>query len=181
MAKKKKSLKTDLPYSQVMVELIEQLANLPGIGAKSAEKLAYHILTLPKQDALKIAKAIENVKEKMTYCEICFNLTDKSPCEICRDETRDKSVICVVEQPKDLWAIEKTGKISFFKIREAMYGESFWETLLIPIRMFFQGKDTSYQYFQGSLNPILIIFLPFAFLYKGYGKDKFFFISFTAL
>jgi len=78
-------------------------------------------------------------------------------------------------------AIEKTGKISFFKIREAMYGESFWETLLIPIRMFFQGKDTSYQYFQGSLNPILIIFLPFAFLYKGYGKDKFFFISFTVI
>ena len=78
-------------------------------------------------------------------------------------------------------AIEKTGRISFFKMREVMYGESFWETLLIPIRMFFQGKDTSYQYFQGSLNPILIIFLPFAFLNKRYGKDKILFVCFTVI
>ena len=62
-----------------------------------------------------------------------------------------------------------------------MYGESLWETLLIPIRMFFQGKDTSYQYFQGSLNPILIIFLPFVLLNKRYGKDKIFFVSFTII
>lgn len=74
---------------------------------------------------------------------------------------------------------EKTGQIGFFKMREVMYGESFWETLLIPIRMFFQGKDNSYQYFQGSLNPILIIFLPFALLNKRYGKDKIFFACVT--
>jgi Dolichyl-phosphate-mannose-protein mannosyltransferase len=78
-------------------------------------------------------------------------------------------------------AIEKTGQISFFKMREIMYGESLWETLLIPIRMFFQGKDNSYQYFQGSLNPILIIFLPFALLNKRYGKDKIFFVCFTVI
>jgi len=78
-------------------------------------------------------------------------------------------------------AIEKAGQISFFKMREVMYGESFWETLLIPIRIFFQGKDTSYQYFQGSLNPILIIFLPFVLLNKRYGKDKIFFVSFTII
>jgi hypothetical protein len=78
-------------------------------------------------------------------------------------------------------AIEKTGKISFFKMREVMYGESFWETLLIPIRMFFQGKDNSYKYFQGSLNPILIIFLPFAFLNKRYGKDNIIFVCFTVI
>jgi hypothetical protein len=78
-------------------------------------------------------------------------------------------------------AIEKTGQISFFKMREVMYGESFWETLLIPIRMFFQGKDYSYQYFQGSLNPILILFLPFVLLNKRYGKDKFFFVFFTVI
>ena len=77
--------------------------------------------------------------------------------------------------------IEKTGRISFFKMREIMYGESFWETLLIPIRMFFQGKDNSYQYFQGSLNPILIIFLPFTLLNKKYGKDKIFFGCFTVI
>ena len=77
--------------------------------------------------------------------------------------------------------IEKTGSISFFKMREVMYGESFWETLLIPIRMFFQGQDNSYQYFQGSLNPILIIFLPFALLNKRNRRDKIFFVCFTAI
>jgi hypothetical protein len=75
--------------------------------------------------------------------------------------------------------IEKSQQISFFKMREVMYGESFWETLLIPIRMFFQGKDNSYQYFQGALNPVLIIFSPFIFLNKRYGKDKFCFLIFT--
>jgi len=78
-------------------------------------------------------------------------------------------------------AIEKTGQISFFQMREVMYGETFWETLLIPIRMFFQGKDNSYQYFQGSLNPILILFSPFVLLNKRYGKDKFLFAFFSAI
>jgi len=78
-------------------------------------------------------------------------------------------------------AIEKTGKISFFKMREFMYGESLWGTLLIPIRMFFQGKDTSYQYFQGSLNPILILFSPFVLLNKRYSKDKFLFVFFSVI
>ena len=78
-------------------------------------------------------------------------------------------------------AIKKPGLISFFKMREIMYGESLWETLLIPIRMFFQGKDNSYQYFQGSLNPILILFLPFAFLNKRYGKDKILLVSFSII
>jgi Dolichyl-phosphate-mannose-protein mannosyltransferase len=76
-------------------------------------------------------------------------------------------------------AIEKTRQIGFFKLREIMYGESFWDTLLIPIRMFFQGKDNSYQFFQGVLNPILIIFSPFILLKKRYGKDKFIFAIFT--
>ena len=75
--------------------------------------------------------------------------------------------------------IEKSQQISFFKMREVMYGESFWETLLIPIRMFFQGKDNSYQYFQGSLNPILIVFLPFILFSRKYGKDKVLFVIFT--
>ena len=76
-------------------------------------------------------------------------------------------------------AVAKTGKTSFFKIREVMYGESFWETLLIPIRMFFQGKDNSYQYFQNVLNPILIVFSPFILLKKRYVKDKFLFVLFS--
>jgi len=77
--------------------------------------------------------------------------------------------------------VEKTSQISSFKMREVMYGETFWETLLIPIRMFFQGEDNSYRYFQGSLNPIMIIFLPFALLNKRYGKDKIFFVCFTVI
>ena len=110
MAKKKKqSLRDRLPYSEVMIDLIEQFSILPGIGEKSAEKLAYHILTQPKEEALKLSKAIEQVKNKMNYCEDCFNLTEESPCEICRDDSRDKTLICVVEQPKDLWALEKAG------------------------------------------------------------------------
>ena len=75
-------------------------------------------------------------------------------------------------------AIEKTPQVSLFKMREVLYGESIWETLLIPVRMFFQGKDNSYQYFQGSLNPILIVFLPFILFSRRYVKDKFVFIIF---
>jgi len=75
--------------------------------------------------------------------------------------------------------VEKTGRISFFKMREVMYGETFWETLLIPIRMFFQGRDNSYQYFQGALNPILIVFSPFILLSKRYVKDKLLFVLFS--
>ena len=76
-------------------------------------------------------------------------------------------------------AIIKSEKISFFEMRKVMYGENFWETLLIPIRMFFQGKDNSYQYFQGVLNPILIVFSPLIFFNKRYAKDKFIFVFFT--
>jgi len=76
---------------------------------------------------------------------------------------------------------EKTGQISFFKMREVMYGENFWETLLIPIRMFFQGRDNSYQYFQGTLNLILIVFSPFILLNKRYIKDKILFVIFSVL
>ena len=85
------------------------------------------------------------------------------------------------QEAAHLQAIEKSGEISFFKMREVMYGESFWETLLIPIRMFFQGKDNSYQYFQGSLNPILILFSPFIMLNRKYIKDKFVFVFFTVI
>jgi len=86
-----------------------------------------------------------------------------------------------VQEALQRQAIEKTGQVSFFNIRDAMYGENFWETLLIPIRMFFQGKDNSYQYFQGSLNPILIAFSPFIFLNKRYCKDKLLFVFFSII
>jgi hypothetical protein len=76
---------------------------------------------------------------------------------------------------------EKIGQLSFFKMRQVMYGETFWETLLIPIRMFFQGEDNSYRYFQGILNPILILFSPFILLNKKYGRDKYLFAFFSVL
>jgi len=78
-------------------------------------------------------------------------------------------------------ASEKIGQLSFFKMRQVMYGETFWETLSIPIRMFFQGKDNSYQYFQGVLNPILIVFAPFILLKREHGRDKFLFVFFSTI
>jgi len=87
----------------------------------------------------------------------------------------------VVQEVLHGQAVEKIGRISFFNMREVMYGESFWETLLIPIRIFFQGKDNSYRYFQGSLNPILILFSPFVLLNRRYGKDKFIFVFFSVI
>jgi hypothetical protein len=86
-----------------------------------------------------------------------------------------------VQEALQQHAIEKNHQISFFKMRQILYGENFWETLLIPIRMFFHGKDHSYQYFQGSLNPILIVFSPFILLNRKYGKDKFLFVFFSVI
>lgn len=87
--------------------LIEQFAKLPGIGRKSAERLAFHVLGMPKEYAEEMAHALINAKEKICFCEQCQNLTDISPCAICSDTRRDKSTICVVETPKDVTAIEK--------------------------------------------------------------------------
>ena len=87
--------------------LIEQFAKLPGIGRKSAERLAFHILNMPKEYALDMAKSLLEAKDKICFCEKCQHLTDVSPCAICNDARREKSIICVVESPKDVIAIEK--------------------------------------------------------------------------
>lgn len=87
--------------------LIEQFAKLPGIGRKSAERLAFHVLNMPEEYARDMAKALVEAKEKICFCERCQNLTDVSPCAICSDARRDRSIICVVESPKDVIAIEK--------------------------------------------------------------------------
>lgn len=91
-------------------ELVEQLARLPGIGEKTATRLAYHILKMNAEDAKRLAGAITGVKERIALCERCFQLTDIQPCEICRDESRDHTMVCVVEQPPDVAAFEKTGQ-----------------------------------------------------------------------
>ncbi len=89
--------------------LIEELAKLPGIGKKSAERLAYHLLRAPKEEALALAEAIRKVREELRYCRTCYNLTEQEECAICRDPRRDRRLLCVVEQPRDLMALESCG------------------------------------------------------------------------
>lgn len=96
-------------YTQPIQDLITALADLPGIGLRSAERMAFHLLKLPAADAMKLADAIRDVKTKIRYCTRCYNLTDRELCEICTDERRDHGVVCVVEQPKDLLALEASG------------------------------------------------------------------------
>ena len=90
-------------------KLVDEFAKLPGIGKKSAERLAYHVLRVHKSEALGLADAIRNVKENVKYCAVCYNLAEADECGICRDPKRDRSLLCVVEQPRDLMALEQTG------------------------------------------------------------------------
>ncbi len=96
--------------SESLDQLIEEFAQLPGIGRKSAQRLALYILKLPKEDVLKISEALVNVKEKMKYCSICWNFTETDPCPICASPRRDTAIVCVVEEPGDVYAIEKTAE-----------------------------------------------------------------------
>ncbi len=95
--------------TESVLQLINEFAKLPGIGKKSAERLAYHILRQHESEALALADAIRDVKLKVKYCRKCFNLAEEEFCAICRDLSRDTSLLCVVEQPRDLIALEQTG------------------------------------------------------------------------
>ena len=97
-------------YSSQISKLIEELSKLPGIGAKSAGRLAFHIINMPKEQVQSLADAITTAKENVRYCSCCCNLTDQEICPICADESRDHKTIMVVEGPRDLAAYEKTGK-----------------------------------------------------------------------
>ena len=96
-----------LAYPRPLAELIANLSRLPGIGPKTAGRLAFYLLQ-PPETAESLAKAIIEAKQGITHCSICCNFTDRDPCSICQDEQRDRSVICVVEQPRDVVALEKT-------------------------------------------------------------------------
>src|SRR3990172_7634762 len=96
-------------YAKPIDNLIDALTRLPGIGRKTASRLAFHILRTPPAEAQALAKAILDVKEKISLCSTCFNLTDEDPCRICRDERRNQEILCVVENPHDLIAVENTG------------------------------------------------------------------------
>ncbi len=93
--------------SESVERLINCLSRLPGIGRKSAGRLAFHILKMSKEEALELAGSITDVKEKVGFCSICFNISEDDPCFICRDENRPKDIICVIEEASDLVALEK--------------------------------------------------------------------------
>jgi len=96
----------NLPES--LARLIEELQRLPGIGPKGAQRLAFHILKTPREQVDRLADALRDIKERVTYCSVCNNITDVDPCRYCSDDARDRRVICVVEEPQNVTAIEKT-------------------------------------------------------------------------
>ena len=97
-------------YSSKYLELlIEELQRLPTIGAKSAQRLALHLLRAPREDALRLAEAIRAMRERVGFCKVCGNFTEQDPCLLCTDPKRDAAVVCVVEQPGDVLALERTG------------------------------------------------------------------------
>jgi len=91
-----------------LLRLIEELQRLPGIGPKGAQRLAFHLLKTPRETTDRLVDAVRDVKERVTYCSICNNITDSDPCRFCRDESRDHAVICVVEEPQNVSAVEKS-------------------------------------------------------------------------
>jgi recombination protein RecR len=96
-------------YTQSIQTLMNELARLPGIGMRSAERIAFHLLKQNPEDALRLADAIRDVKTRIKHCSVCYNLTEQDPCSICSEASRDQGLVCVVEQPKDLLALEATG------------------------------------------------------------------------
>jgi len=103
-------------YAPPVQDLIDELGRLPGIGPKSAQRIAFYLLKAPQEDALRLAQAISVVKERISWCRRCFNVSEtaagdtagQGECDICRDDRRDKTVVCVVEEPRDIVAVEKT-------------------------------------------------------------------------
>jgi recombination protein RecR len=96
-----------LPAS--LQELVEQFKKLPGVGQKSAQRLAFHILRTPREDAEKLCSAIRDVKDRVIYCSTCNNITDVDPCPLCNDDGRDHRIICVVEEPQNVSVVDRTG------------------------------------------------------------------------
>jgi len=96
-------------YTQSIQSLMNELARLPGIGMRSAERIAFHLLKQPPEEAMKLSDAIRDVKTRIRHCSVCFNLTEQDPCSICADGSRDQGLVCIVEQPKDLLALESAG------------------------------------------------------------------------
>lgn len=107
-------------YSDSLSRLIDMFKKMPGIGHKSAIRLAFNIVSMSKEEADEIISTIKNAKEKITYCSICQNLTETDPCDICSNDKRDHSTICVMETPKDVIALEKTRE--YFGLYHVLHG-----------------------------------------------------------
>jgi len=97
-------------YAIPVQELIDELGRLPGIGPKSAQRIAFHLLKITTEDAGRLASAITTVKERIRFCRLCFNVTENEECDYCSDSRRDASLVCVVEDPRDIVAVERTGE-----------------------------------------------------------------------
>ena len=98
-----------IPTAEAIYKLIQELNKLPGIGPKSAQRLAYYLLRAPEEQTSQLAETILSVKQTIKLCSVCFNVTDSDPCSFCRNDQRDRSKICIVEQPQDILALEHTG------------------------------------------------------------------------
>ena len=98
-----------MSYAEPIVRLIQELGKLPGIGEKTAERLAFHLLAQPKSEALLLAGAVRDLKEQVKSCTSCYNISETEVCELCSDAKRDHGLVCVVEQMRDVWAIERSG------------------------------------------------------------------------
>lgn len=96
--------------STSMQRAVDELSKLPGIGKKSAQRLVFYLLKIPREEVIALAKSLVDVKDKASYCSVCFNITETNPCAICTDEQRDRTTICVVEEANDVIALEKTGE-----------------------------------------------------------------------
>lgn len=97
-------------YAGPVQDLIDELGRMPGVGPKSAQRIAFHLLKLPTEDALRLANSIVVVKERVAFCTTCFNIAEGDRCPICSDDRRESGVVCVVEEPRDIIAVEKTGE-----------------------------------------------------------------------
>ena len=115
-----------LEYSEPVAKLIDEFKRLPGVGHKSAQRLAFYILRRPEEDIERFVEALQEVKQKITFCTVCNNLTDVNPCMYCASTNRDRSIICVIEEPYNLVAVEKTR--SFKGLYHILHGS------LSPIR-----------------------------------------------
>ncbi len=97
-------------YAAPLARLIDQFTRLPGIGPKTAQRLAFHVLKTPREDVARLADALLEAKDRILRCSVCGNITEADPCQMCSETTRDRSVLAVVEEPKDVMAIERTGE-----------------------------------------------------------------------